>query len=215
MRFPTIFFGLALLLNGHQVLAQLPAIISAPVAEGISRKQITHQVITSLQMTTGKGLAAQMTAISGQIKGVMDATQQLHDTWYSSLLAISSGVRNYRRVVEIYDAQASMIKQYAAAPADLARRGLSVVQLTEAHKVYASLLTENVGLIEELVSVISPGKSKMTDPDRLEFINKIANQMSDQQELMGYFTSKCQALASQQRQSAVDAQALQVLTSGK
>jgi hypothetical protein len=204
--------GTVLLFGAHQAFAQLPAVISAPIAEKSSRSQITHQTVTSIQMTEGKGLAAAMTKVSGQIKGVIDVTQQMHDQWYSSLLAISSGVRNYRRVKEIYDMQVAMISTYATVRTDLARNGLTPDQLTRAGSVYSALLQENVGLISELMGVLSPAKAKMTDPERLDFINNIADRMQKQQALMSYFTSKCQAIAQQQSQAVRDQAALQAFT---
>lgn len=205
--------GLALLAG--PAYAQLPAVISAPISEKISRKQITHQSITAVQMGTAKGLAGQMKVVSGQIKGVIDKTQQLHDTWYSSLLQISSGVRNYRRVREIYDVQSAMIQQFSTVQGDLARKGLTPAQVSEAGTTYTALLTENIGLISDLVGVLSANRAKMTDPERLEFINGIADKMSSQQELFTYYTLKCQALAQQQQQAAADTKSLLVLTGGK
>jgi hypothetical protein len=213
MKASPTFLVLGLTLLTGSAYAQ--AIISAPIAEKISRKQTSHQTITSIQMAAAKRLAGQMKDVSGDIKGIVDQTRKLHEQWYSSLLQISSGVRNYRRVREIYDAQASMIKQFSTVQPDLARRGLTSVQLTEAGKTYKALLAENVGLIEEIARVLTEGRAKMTDPERLEFVNKIADQMTDQQSLMSYFTSRCQAIAQQQRQSTVDAQALQALIGGK
>jgi hypothetical protein len=215
MNASTKFFALGLALLAGPAYAQMPAVISAPISEKISRKQITHQSITAVQMGTAKGLAGQMKVVSGQIKGVIDKTQQLHDTWYSSLLQISSGVRNYRRVREIYDTQASMIQAYSTVQADLTRKGLTTAQASEAGKTYTALLTENVGLISDLVGVLSANRAKMTDPERLEFINSIADRMNGQQELFTYYTRKCAALGQQQQQAAIDAKSLLVLTSGK
>lgn len=210
----TRFFSLLAVVLGTTTLpalAQLPAVISAPVSEQISRKQIIHQSITGLQMGEGKTLAAAMTKVSGQIKGIMDQTQALHDQWYSSLLQISSGVRSYRRVQEIYDAQTSMLNQYAAAKSQLGPLGLTSGQVVEASSVYGTLLQENVGLLSELVSVLTAGKAKMSDPERIEYIDGIADRIQKQQSLMSYFTSKCKALAGQQSQRARDLQAMQVL----
>ena len=200
-----------LLAAARPALAQLPAVISAPIEEGISRRQITHQGVTSLQMAEGKSLAGQMTRVSGQIKGIIDKTQALHDQWYSSLLQISDGVRRYRRVQEIYDLQAAMLGQYAAVRPQLTRRGLTADQAAQAGTVYAGLLQENVGLISELLQVLTSGRAKMTDPERLDFINSIADRMARQQGLLNYFTSKCQALGDQQTRQARDNRAMQVL----
>lgn len=206
----TLLLALGLGLAGRAA-AQLPAVISAPIAEKSSRTQITHQAVSASLLAAGKKLAGDVAAVSGQIKGVMDQTQQLHDAWYSSLLQVSAGVRNYRRVQEIYQAQALMLNQYAGAIPDLRRRGLDAGQLAAAGQVYGALLQENVGLLSELAQVLSPGRAKMTDPERLEFINKLADQMATQQQVMTYFTSKCRTVAQQQNQDAADRAALRGL----
>lgn len=191
-----------LLLGATPAFAQY--VISAPVAEGMSRQQVVHQGITDVQMGTAKGLAAQMKKVNNQITGITDKTKVLHETWFNSLLAISSGVRSYRRVKEIYDAQTSMISQYSRILPKLRTQGLTSAQISSATTVYGGILQENIGLISELVEVLSANRAKMTDPERLEFINNVADRMVAQQELMSFVTSKCTALAAQQRQVIVD-----------
>lgn len=198
------FLTLALVLGAQQAYAQLPAVISAPIAEKSSRSQIVHQSISGTLLAQGKLLAADMKLVSGQIKGVIDKTQQLHDQWYSNLLQISAGVRTYRRVQEIYEHQTAMIGQYASIMPELRNKGLSVSQLSGATSTYANMLNENIGLLGELVNVLSAGKAKMTDPERIEFINNIADKVQGQHDLMNYYTSKCRAVARLQTQIAQD-----------
>lgn len=212
---PSKILSLVLALSIRQAYAQLPAVISAPIEEGISRKQIVHQAITGVQMAEGKNLAGAMTKVSGQIKGVMDATQQLHDKWYSGLLKISSGVRNYRRVKEIYAHQSAMLDQYGSVLPELRKTRLTPTQLRDAGVLYQGLLLENIGLLTELISVLSAGQAKMTDPDRLDFINTIADRVSEQHDMMNYLTSKCRAIASQQDQAIQDQAAVKSLTGAK
>lgn len=196
--------ALVLTLVAHQAYAQLPSVISAPIAEKISRKQISHQTVSGTLLAQGKALAGDMTAVSGQIKGVIDQTQQLHEQWYSSLLQVSAGVRTYRRVQEIYNHQTGMIGLYASILPELRTKGLSTDQLSGATTIYQGILNENIGLISELVGVLSAGKAKMTDPERIEFINNIADRMGSQHDLMNYYTSKCRAIARMQAQTAQD-----------
>ena len=212
-RLQPLALGLALLAG--PAYAQLPAVISAPIAEGQSRKQVLHQTVTTAQMGTAKSLAGKMKVVSGQIKGVIDKTQQLHDTWYSSLLQISSGVRNYRRVREIYDVQSAMIQQYSQALPTLKKQGFTAEQATNASKVYTAMLLENMELIGELSQIMSAGKAKMTDPERLEFINNIADRMQQQQTVMDYYTSRCRAIAQRQMQAVRDEQSVLALMGAK
>ncbi|WP_426491222.1 hypothetical protein [Hymenobacter sp. 102] len=184
------------------------AVISAPVAEQSSRKQIFHQGVSTTLMGQGKKLAGDMKAVSGQIKGIVDKTQQLHDQWYSSLLQISAGVRNYRRVREIYTHQGEMINQFAGAIPELRAQRLTPAQLSEASTVYQTILQENVALLGELAGVLSANKAKMTDPERIEFIDNIADRISKQHDLMNYFSNKCRAIAQHQAQQVRDREAV-------
>jgi len=202
MKALTTMLLLGLGLGTQQGFAQAPAVISAPIAESSSRKQIVHQGVSTTLLGRGKALAGDMQVVSGKIKGIVDQTQALHAQWYSSLLQISAGVRNYRRVREIYAAQASMISQFSSGVADL--RGLSPNQVTEAAQVYQVLLQENVALIGELATIMTTNRAEMTDPQRIKFINKIGDKMQQQQYLMTYYTNKCRAVALSQQQAIQD-----------
>ena len=59
--------------------------------------------------------------------------------------------------------------------------------------------------------VLTPGAAKMTDAQRLKFINKIADKAAHQYQLVAYFTRRNQTIAGQQTQAALDAQTLKKL----
>lgn len=215
MNASTTFLALGLAVIAGPATAQLPAVISAPIAEKSSRKQIVHQGVSATLLGQGKALASDMTKVSGQIKGVIDKTQALHDQWYSSLLQISAGVRNYRRVQEIYTHQGAMINQFAAAIPELRTQQLTPVQLSEASTVYQGILQENIALLGELAGVLSSSRAKMTDPDRIEFIDNIADRITKQHNLMNYFSNKCRAIAQQQAQQVQDREAMRALMTAR
>ncbi|GGG59751.1 hypothetical protein [Hymenobacter glacieicola] len=215
MKATTKILALGLTLLASPAYAQFPAVISAPIAEKSSRKQIVHQSVSATLLGEGKGLANDMKVVSGKIKGIMDKTQALHDQWYSSLLQISAGVRNYRRVREIYTHQGEMINQFATAIPELRRKQLTPAQLTEASTVYQGILQENVALLGELAGILSAGQAKMTDPERLEFIDNIADRIVKQHDLMNYFTGKCRAIAQHQAQQVQDHEAVNALMTAR
>jgi hypothetical protein len=206
MKASTKILALGLALFAAPAYAQ--SVISAPIAENLSRKQVVHQGISTTLLGQGKLLAGDMKVVSGKIKGIIDKTQQLHDQWYSSLLQISAGVRNYRRVREIYSHQSEMISEFSTAIPELRTKQLSPAQLSEASTVYQGILQENIGLMSELAGVLSTGKSKMTDPERIEFIDNIADRIVRQHHLMNYVSNKCRAIAQQQAQKVQDREAM-------
>ncbi|UOQ75172.1 hypothetical protein [Hymenobacter cellulosilyticus] len=195
--------------------AYAQAVISAPIAESQSRKQVVHQGVSTTLLGQGKKLAGDMKVVSGRIKGIIDKTQQLHDQWYSSLLQISAGVRNYRRVREIYTHQSEMISEFSNAIPELRTKQLSPAQLSEAATVYQGILQENIGLLSELAGVLSVGKAKMTDPERIEFIDNIADRIARQHHLMNYFSNKCRAIAQQHAQELQDRQAMNAIMTAR
>ena len=70
--------------------------------------------------------------------------------------------------------------------------------------MYQGLLQENVALIGELATIMATNRAEMTDPQRIKFINKIGDQMQQQQYLMTYYTNKCRAVALSQQQAMQD-----------
>lgn len=203
MKTASIFALLALLgLVARPARAQ--TVISAPISEQISRKQILHQGVSTTLKGRAKVLAGDIKQLSTAIKGITDQTQVLHAQWYRGLLQISAGVRNYRRVREIYDAQAAMITQFSSGVTELRTRGLTPAQVSEASAMYQILLQENVSLITELATIMTTNRAQMTDAQRLKFINRIADRMQQQQHLMTYYTNKCRAVAYQQQQARQD-----------
>jgi hypothetical protein len=71
-------------------------------------------------------------------------------------------------------------------------------------KGYTVLLTENVGLLDDLTIILTPGAAKMTDAQRLKFINKISDKVTHQYQLVAYFTKRNQAIVTEQAAAARD-----------
>jgi hypothetical protein len=92
---------------------------------------------------------------------------------------------------------------------------LSPSQLSEASTVYQGILTENIALMGELAGVLSASKAKMTDPERIEFIDNIADRISEQRNLMNYFSSKCRAIAQQQAQQVQDRESMRAFMTAR
>jgi hypothetical protein len=108
-----------------------------------------------------------------------------------------------------------MIQHYNSALPTLQRQGLTAQQTYNAGEVYSQILLENIGLMSELVGVMSANNAKMTDPERLEFINNIADRMQQQQTLMDYYTGRCRAIAQRQMQAIVDEKSILALMGAK
>ncbi|MGI4743107.1 MAG: hypothetical protein ACRYG7_48780 [Janthinobacterium lividum] len=197
-------------------LAARPAraqfVISAPIAEGQATKQAGHQGILTVLKDLGNTVMKTGNDTQALIKNLEDQTVQMHDEWYSSLLKINSVVANYQQVKSIWAYQNRTMGLYTQNIAQLrANPYLTPTQFQGMVKGYTTLLAENVGLLDDLSTILTPGAAKMTDAQRLKFINKISDKVTHQYQLVAYFTKRNQVIATQQTQAAQDAETLKKL----
>ncbi len=200
--------GLALL--ARPAHAQL--VISAPIAEGQAVKQAGHQSILTVLKDLGNTIVKKGNDTQAIIKSLEDQTVQMHDEWYTSLLKINSVVSNYQQVKTIWSYQNRTLSLYTQNITQLRSNPyLTPSQVQGMVKGYTVLLSENVGLLDDLTTILTPSAAKMTDAQRLKFINKISDKVTHQYQLVAYFTKRNQALATQQTQNALDTQTLKKL----
>ena len=197
-------------------LATRPAhaqlVISAPIAEGQATKQAGHQGILTVLKDLGNTVVKKGNDTQAIIKSLEDQTVQMHDEWYMSLLKINSIVANYQQVKSIWNYQNRTMSLYTQNISQIrANPYLTPTQIQGMVKGYTVLLAENVGLLDDLTTILTPGAAKMTDAQRLKFINKISDKVTHQYQLVAYFTKRNQTMASQQTQAAKDAETLKKL----
>ena len=205
-----LLFLLVLALAARPAHAQL--VISAPIAEGQAAKQAGHQGFLTILRDLGNTIVKKGTDTQAVIKTLEDQTVQMHDEWYASLLKINAVVSNYQQVKKIWSYQDRTLSLYTENIAQLRSSPyLTPAQVQGMVRGYTVLLAENVGLLDDLATILTPSAAKMTDAQRLKFINRISDKVTHQYELVAYFTKRNQAIATQQTQDARDAQTLKKL----
>jgi archaellum component FlaG (FlaF/FlaG flagellin family) len=190
-------------LAAHPARAQF--VISAPIAEGQAEKQAGHQGILTVLKDLGNTVVKKGNDTQAVIKSLEDQTVQLHDEWYTSLLKINSVVSSYQQVKSIWNYQNRTMSLYTQNIGQLRSSPyLTPTQIQGMVKGYTVLLTENVGLLDDLTTILTPGAAKMTDAQRLKFINKLSDKVTHQYQLVSYFTKRNQAIVTEQAQAARD-----------
>ena len=207
---PTIL-GLAMLaLSASNAAAQL--VVTAPVLE------VQSGVQTGLQNTM-KGLskAANVLVKAGVkeqelTKVFSEKNLQLAKTWYDGLLQVSSAVRSYRRVQSVFEKQGRIIQTYSTTIETLRKSPyVQPEQLSLITSVYTKMLTESANTLQDLQTIVSPAMLKMTDAERMRFIDKLDVKISDQLGLIIYYTQRNYVQMHLAEQKAQDAQALNAL----
>ncbi len=133
------------------------------------------------------------------IKNISQGNFNLHKTFLDGLLAVSPAVRQYKKVAEIIDFQLKIVKEYKSAFSEFREcKRFTVSEIEYMGKVYGNLFNESLKKLEELAMVITAGRLRMSDDERLKAIDKIHSEVLDQYSFLNEFNNST-ALLSVQR----------------
>lgn len=143
------------------------------------------------------------------IKDLSQGNFSIHKVFLDGLMEVSPAVRNYRKVAEIVDYQIRIVREYRAAmtrfrAADLFRPD----ELAYIGRVYANLFRTSLRNLDELALVITAGKLRMSDDERLESIDRIHAGVADMLRFLRYFNGNTSLLAAQREREQADSETL-------
>ncbi len=143
------------------------------------------------------------------IKNIAQGNFSLHKAFLDGLMEVSPTVRNYRRVSDIVNDQLTLIKEYRKAY-DRFRRdnNFNPDELAYLGRVYNSLFKESLRNLDELLTVITADKARMSDDERLQAIDRIYANMQDKLMFLRHFNNNTTILAVQRAKERNDAQAI-------
>lgn len=143
------------------------------------------------------------------IKNISEGNFNLHKAFLDGLMQVSPTVRNYRRVADIIDYQIALIKEYRDAYDRFKRDdNFNPQELDYLGHVYNNLLKESLRNLDELATIITAGKARMSDDERLQAIDRIYADMEDKLMFLRHFNSNTTILAVQRAKERNDVQAL-------
>ncbi|MDR6845570.1 TerB family tellurite resistance protein [Flavobacterium granuli] len=150
--------------------------------------------------------------LTGGYKAVKDMTEgnfNLHKTFLDALMQVSPTVKNYKRVGDIINYQILLIKESKIA----LKRFVSSKSFTEQEiayfeKVYDNLFKESLRNLDELATIITANKLRMSDDERLEAIDAIYFEMQDKLLFLKKFNESSNILAIQRAKERNDVNAL-------
>ncbi len=132
------------------------------------------------------------------IKNISEGNFNLHDIFLKSLVEVSPAVKNYIRIKDITDAQLSIVRECKHALRHFKESGeFSVDELTYLDKVYANLFNHSVDNLQTLIMVITTGKLRMSDDERINSIDAVWKEISQQLTFLRHFNNQAQMLCVQ------------------
>ncbi len=147
------------------------------------------------------------------VKDLTKGNFDLHKTFLDALLQVSPAVRNYKRVADIIDYQVQIVQECGQHRNKLQASGLFAPE--ELHYfagIYEKIFAESLRNLEELTDVLTAGKMRMSDEERLAAIDRIYTAMQDKMLFVRDFNTETSILAVQRAKEARDVEAIRFLT---
>ena len=143
------------------------------------------------------------------IKNISEGNFSLHKAFLDGLMEVSPTVRNYRRVADITNYQIILVKEYRKAYERFQQdNNFNADELAYLGRVYDNLFKESLRSLDELLTVITAGKARMSDDERLQAIDRIYADMQDKLTFLRHFNNNTTTLAVQRAKERNDAQTI-------
>lgn len=139
------------------------------------------------------------------IQHISEGNFDMHNLFLSSLLEISPIVKNYKRVTDIISMQLQIVAEYKNALKGFKASGqFNQDENNYIQRVYSNLFNQSANSLEALASLVTAGKLRMSDDERLEAIDDVWKQVSNQLTFLRHFNNEAKILALQRAKEQND-----------
>jgi hypothetical protein len=139
------------------------------------------------------------------IKNISKGTFNLHKAFLDALLAVSPAVQNYGRVVDIINAEYSIVAEYKAGYNKFSADGhFTIQELDYMNTVYTNLFDQSLSCLNELTMVITANQLRMSDAERLRAIDRVYTDITGQLGILRTFNNNTSIQAIQRAREAND-----------
>jgi len=184
------------------------------IAQDIEQLTLDYQKLAQMKSILKEMYKGYQVVSTGynDVKNVTQGNFNLHQAFLNGLLAVSPAVRNYKRIADIINNQAEIIKEYKEAYAIFKKDpNFNFDELNYISGVYNNLIYESVKNLDALTMVITAGKLRMSDDERLKAIDKIADDTGEKLSFLRAFNNDTQIQALQRAKERNDLQTVQQL----
>lgn len=143
------------------------------------------------------------------VKDMSEGNFNLHQTFLDALMQVSPTVKNYKRVGDIINYQILLIKESKVAFKRFTNsKSFTEREIAYFEKVYGNLFNESLRNLDELTTVVTANKLRMSDDERLEAIDAIYLEMQDKLMFLRNFNASTNVLALQRAKEQNDVDTL-------
>jgi len=140
-----------------------------------------------------------------EISGWSADQRQLFGTYYDELWKIKATIAYYQRIKDVAARQIALVNNYHQAW-NLLRQDqhFNAAELQQMTLVYTGILTASERNLDDVLNVVSSGKTQMSDEQRLELINRAADRLDENYSDLTRFNTENQMLSLQRSKSLGD-----------
>ena len=134
------------------------------------------------------------------VKDISEGNFNLHRTFLDGLLQVNPAVKKYKRIADIISYQLRIAKEYKAAFNEFKQdKQFTIEEIDYLGKAYRNLFEQSLKSLDELSMVITSGRLRMSDDERLQAIDKIYSSVEDQYSFLKDFNGNTAMLALQRK----------------
>lgn len=146
------------------------------------------------------------------VKDLSQGNFSLHKTFIDALMQVSPTVKKYRRIGEIINYQILLVKEYKLSFKRFRDSNhFDEKEIRYIEKVYDHLFKQSLRNLDELTTVITANKLRMSDDERLESIDRICADMQDKVVFLRNFNASTAVLTVQRSKERNDVQSLRTI----
>ncbi len=146
------------------------------------------------------------------VKNISEGNFKLHQAFLDGLMEVSPAVKKYKRVGDIIDYQMRMVSEYKSAFNRFKQSGqFTDHEIGYIGKVYSNLISQSLENLDDLSVVITSGKLRMSDEERLAAIDDIYKEVADKLGFLRAFNNKTQVLALQRAKESKEVKVMKGL----
>ena len=147
-----------------------------------------------------------------EISGWTEQQKQLYSSYYTELGNINATISKYQRIKDITLKQAALASEYKQAWSLFKQDShFNPKELSYMQQVYTGILDASVKNLDEIMLVVSPSKTQMTDEQRLELINKASDHLDENYNDLHQFNNQGIQLSLGRSKDLSDAQSIKKL----
>lgn len=130
------------------------------------------------------------------VKDISQGNFSLHKVFLDGLMEVSPAVQRYQRISDIIKLQLRIVKEYKVAYNQFkADPNFTLAEIEYMGKVYAHLFKSSVQNLDDLATIITAGKLRMSDDERLKAIDKVWEEVQNQFTFLRDFNGSTSMLA--------------------